>query len=320
MTTLPPLPPPPKRFKYHVLFSYASADKEYVGAVRAALPKEVKVFDYAMDDSVIWGEDLAKELEHRYKNEAPFCVVFISETYLKKPWTNKELVIVQRVGKGKPGYMLPVLFDGIKVPAIENIAWLENTLPAKKLAARIVAKIREPPRKPWWFYVSTEVKVAIASVPFVLIVAARVAYLLIWPSRTSLKSADANGEIIIAHVKNDGPKSATLVGQRLKFGTLPIQDTELRLAKSESATIAPGEHDVKLTTFELLTKCGPDEIMPGRGKVEPLLDQQPITLEIDIRESNDAPGQSRRRIAKFPAAHLKPTFVEGVSTYDTPCN
>src|SRR5687768_17063357 len=147
-TSLPPLP---KRFRHHVLFSYASVDLEYVRAVRAALlPDGVDVFDYA--EGGMWGEQLVKGLEHRYKNEAPFCVVFISKAYLASPWTQKELAIVQRVAKRKPGYMLPVVLDGTIVPEIEGIVWLDKTLTPEQLAARLVAKIREPPPKPWWFY------------------------------------------------------------------------------------------------------------------------------------------------------------------------
>jgi hypothetical protein len=132
-------------------------------------------------------------------------------------------------------------------------------------------------------------------------------------------SAAATTETIIAHIANDGPKSSTLVGQRLKFGALPIEDTELRLDKPASATIAPGEHDVKLIAPALVTKCGADRIRPNHDKVEALLDQQPVTLEIDIRESNDAPGQSWRRTATFPAAHLKPLVRKWVSSRDAPC-
>jgi hypothetical protein len=58
-TTLPPLP---KRFPYHAVFSYASADAEYVRAVHAALPEDVKAFDYAEDG--MWGKVLVKGLEH----------------------------------------------------------------------------------------------------------------------------------------------------------------------------------------------------------------------------------------------------------------
>jgi hypothetical protein len=301
-----------------VLLSYASSDAGYVQAVRDALrPQGVDAFDYA--EGGLWGEELVKALEHQYTYAAPFCVVFISKAYLASPWTSKELAIVRRVAKRKRGYMLPVVLDGTKVPEIEGIVWLDKTLSPKQLADHIVAKLREPPPQPWWFYLSMEVKVAAAAVLLALILFARPAVNLFRPSRTSIRSVDANAQEIIAHVVNGGPKSATLVGQRLKFGALPIEDKELRLDTSMSATVAPGERDVKLFALELVTKCDADGIRPNNDKVEALLDQQPVTLEIDIRESDDAPGQSRRRIVTLPAARLKPLVRRLVSGRDTPC-
>jgi TIR domain len=313
-TTLP-LPPLPKRFRYHAVFSYASADAEYVRAVHAALPEDVKAFDYAEDG--MWGEVLVKGLEHRYKNDAPFCVVFISKAYLASPWTKKELAIVQRVAKGKPGYMLPVLLDGTLVPEIEGIVWLDKSLTPEQLAALLVAKIRQPPPKPWWFYVSTEVRVAVAAAVLATVLFARQAIDHFRPSHTSIQSASASAQGITAHFVNSGPKSATVVGQRLRFGALPIEDAALRLDKPVSATIAPGQRDVKLIALELLTKCDAGGHRPNNVEIEELLGRHTVTLEVDVRESDDAPGHTTRRIAKIPAAHLKP-FVERWVGNDVP--
>jgi hypothetical protein len=188
--------------------------------------------------------------------------------------------------------------------------WLDGTLPAEQLAKLIDGTIRRPPPARWWFYLSTPVKVAAA----VLLLAV---VLWFWPSRTMLKSADANADAIVAHVVNVSPKSSTLVGQRLKFGSLPIEDIDLRL---DSPTIFPGEHDIKLITFELLTRCGADGFRPNKHKVDLLLGQQPVTLEIDIRESDDAPGKWRRRSVTFPAAHLKPLVGRLVEGRDALCD
>jgi hypothetical protein len=311
-----PLPPPPKRFKHHVLFSYAAEDEEYVNAVHAALPPEVNVFNYKRTG--IWGRKLAKELEHIYKNEAPFCVVFFSEAYFKSEWTEKELAVVSRVEAGKPGYMLPVVLDGPVPEAIKEIAWLDNTHSAKDLADRIVAKIQEPPPKPWWFYLSMQAKVAIAAVLLALIVFTPRIINHFRPSRTQVMSVNATEQVITATVKNSGPKSATIVGQRLRFGALPIEDAELRLDKS-AAAIAPGDHALTLTVLTLETKCDAEGIRPNKYKVEPLLDRQFVTLEIDIRESDDAPGKSRRQIVTIPAARLKPLVRKWVQGYDSDC-
>lgn len=311
-----PLPTLPKRFRYHVLFSYASANAEYIRAVRAALPKEILVFDYA--DNGLWGQPLAKALERRYTNEAPFCVVFLSEAYLalNSRWTRDEFAIVRRVADKKPGYMLPVMVDGAKVPEeLGDIVWLEKTLSSEQVAANIDAKIREPPPQPWWFHVSKEAKIAAAATLLALIAL----IVLTRPSRTSIKSADADVQAITAHVANVGAKRATLVGQRLKFGTLPIVDTDLNLGDSSLATVAPGWHDVKLTVLTLEPKCDADGNRPDKQAIDEVLDRNNVTLEIDVRESDDAPGHSHRETIDFPAARLRPFIGKWVPSRVPPC-
>jgi TIR domain len=303
----PPLPPPPKRFEFHVAFSYTRADQEYVDAVSAALPEEIKRFDYRSDEStaITWGKDLEKELVRIYKYAAMFCVVFVSKNYVPSDWTKLEREVAVRVAEQKPDYVLPVLLDETRLPELEHLIWKER-VPAEKLAELIEAKIRLPPPKPWWFFLSLEVKVAAAAALLVLIVFAEPAVNLFRPARTSITSFDATARAITVHLANRGPKSATLVGQRLKFGALPINDAELRLDKSESATIAPGARDVKLTVLTLEPKCRADGTRPNRAEIEPPLGRHTVTLEIDVQESDDAPGHKTRRTATVPAAKLQP--------------
>lgn len=315
------LPPLPKRFQFHVAFSYSSADAEYVGRVSAALPEGIKHFDYRTDasKSETWGRDLEKQLVHVYKNAALFCVVFISRAYTANKWTQLERKVASRVAKRKPGYVLPVLLDDTKVPELENLVWIDGSVPPEELAELIAGAIRRPPPRPWWFYLSTEVKVAAAALLLALVLFGRPAVNLFRPSRTSIVSVGANAQAITVHMANRGPKSATIVGQRLKFGALPIEDAELRLDRSQSATIAPGERDVKMTALTLTPECDPDGNRPNNAEIEPLLVQHTVTLEVDVRESDDAPGQTTRRIAPIPAARLKPFVRKWVPTRVPPC-
>lgn len=318
-----PLPRLPKRFKYHVAFSYASApvDAEYVRAVRAALPEEVKHFEYSTDQAgaVTWGRPLAKELERIYKYEALFCVVFLSKSYVENDWTKFEWDVVRRVAKKKPGYILPVRLDETMVPEIEGLVWKAKTPSPEQLAAAIVEKIKTPPPQPWWFFISTEVKVAAAAALLAAVLFAKPAIDHFLPSRTEVALAAANERAITAHVSNKGPKSSKLVGYRLKFGALPIEDAELRLVKPAAATIPPrSEVNVELTVGELLTKCGSDGLTLNRNEIEALLGQQNITLEVRVAESDDAPGRPSRRLTTFPATRLKP-FVRKVPTHVYDC-
>lgn len=306
------IPAPPGRFKYHVLLSYSSKDASYVHAVREALLQEkVKVFDYAEERFL--GESLNKGIERRYKNEALFCAVFISEEYLdvSSTWTKKEFAIVLRVAKQKPGYMLPLLL-GVKAPdEIEDIAWLDvgyeqsRKISPVDLAASIVTKILDPPPKQWWFYVSWQVKLAIAAALFALILFARPIIDHFRPSRTSVLFTGATEQAITVHVANTGPNNATIVGQRLKFGGLPIEDSELRIDKS-SATIAPGGRDVRLTVLTLQPRCTAGGHRLDSAEIVPLLDTQNVILEVNVQESDDAPGHPSIRPATIPGARLKP--------------
>lgn len=313
----------PKRFKYHVAFSYSSADAGYVGRVSAALPEEIRHFDYRTDESKAetWGRDLEKQLVHVYKNAALFCVVFISRAYVANKWTQLEQKVASRVAKRKPGYVLPVLLDETKVPELANLVWIDGTVPAEELAELVAGAVRRPPPKPWWFYLSMEAKVAAAAVLLLLILFAQPAINLFRPSRTSVTAvlADEHGQEITAHVVNSGPKNATLVGQRLKFGTLPIQNAELRLDKAASATIEPGPGELKLTVLGLVPKCGADGRRLNKFEIEPLLGQQLITLELDVLESDDAPGRPSRKVAAIPAARLKSFVGKKVPGRVTPC-
>lgn len=300
MTTLPRLP---KRFRYHVAFSYSSADAEYVERVSAALPEGIEHFDYRTGEAKAetWGRDLEKQLVHVYKNAALFCVVFFSKDYVASQWTQLERKVAGRVAKRKPGYVLPVLLDDTKVPEIANLVWIDGSVPPEELAELIAGAIRRPPPRPWWFYLSLEVKVAAAAVLLALILAVY----LILPSRTLITDVAATEQEITVHLENRGPKNATLVGQRLKFGALPIHDEELHLAKSESATLEPGGRDVKMTAEHIEPKCR-DGRRLNRAEVESLFDRHTITLEVDVRESDDAPGQKTLRTTTVPAARLKP--------------
>jgi len=314
MTSIPPVPKP---FRYHVLFSYAGKNAEYVQAVLDALPEEVKCFDYKKDP--IWGFELKKELERRYTYEALFCVVFISEAYLAKDWTAIELTVVRRVAKRKPGYMLPVLLDGEMPAEIAGIARLDQQTP-QQLAERIVARICGPPPKWWWSYVTLEVKIAAAAALLALILFARPTINYFRPSRTSIQSVRANADAIIVHLRNDGPKSATIAGQRLKFGILPIEDAPLRLDAPASATVLPGESDVKMTVTTLEPKCGSDGNRPNNDAIAQRLGRQIVTLEVDVQESNGAPGHPIPKRTPITAADLKPFIGKWVPSRVPPCD
>lgn len=106
--------------KYQVALSFASENREYVEEVAAALRKSsIRVFYDKFEQTNFWGKNLYEHLDDVYRNQAHFCVIFISEHYLKKTWTNHERKSAQaRAFETKEEYILPARFDDTKIPGL----------------------------------------------------------------------------------------------------------------------------------------------------------------------------------------------------------
>lgn len=109
-------------YDYDVVLSFASEDRDYVEDIAKRLKaKKLKVFYDKFEESNLWGKDLYQYLQHVYKESAYFCIIFVSEYYLKKAWTMKvELKAAQnRAFLENREYILPLQLDpNIKLPGL----------------------------------------------------------------------------------------------------------------------------------------------------------------------------------------------------------
>jgi hypothetical protein len=109
-------------FEYDVALSYAGEDRVHAEALASRL-KQLRYRVFYDQDHIaeFWGKNRAK-LHEIYSRKARFCVVFASESYLKKPWTKVELEAVQErdMEDPEPGYLLVVSIDGSRLPGISN--------------------------------------------------------------------------------------------------------------------------------------------------------------------------------------------------------
>jgi uncharacterized protein YegP (UPF0339 family) len=134
--------------KYHVALSFAGEDRTYVDRVANYLLSEgVKVFYDKFEETKLWGKNLYTHLSDVYENKAIFTVIFISEHYKSKLWTNHELESAQaRAFEESREYILPAFFDvSVKVPGILKTTGridLAKKTP-EELAALIVKKLEE---------------------------------------------------------------------------------------------------------------------------------------------------------------------------------
>jgi hypothetical protein len=108
--------------KYHVAFSFAGEDREYVEKIAAQLTSDgVNVFYDKYEEVDLWGKDLYTHLKDVYEKRALFTVMFISEHYKDKLWTNHERKAAQAraFAESDKEYVLPAFFDKvIEVPGL----------------------------------------------------------------------------------------------------------------------------------------------------------------------------------------------------------
>lgn len=106
--------------QYDIAFSFAGEDRAYVEKVALLLKeKGIKVFYDEFEKVSLWGKDLYQYLSDIYSKRARLAVIFISESYSKKYWTNHELKAAQaRAFQENSEYILPARFDQTQIPCV----------------------------------------------------------------------------------------------------------------------------------------------------------------------------------------------------------
>ena len=137
---------PETKFKYHVCLSFAGEDRRYVHEVAKQLRLfNLSVFYDGFEENKLWGKDLATHLDQIYRKESKYCVIFASEYYVKKLWTNLERksALARAFGDRGNEYILPAHFDNTEIPGIPpTIGYISlKNLSAIELANKIKAKV-----------------------------------------------------------------------------------------------------------------------------------------------------------------------------------
>lgn len=130
-------------FKYEIALSFAGEDRKYVHEVATILKNHnVKVFYDAFEEVEMWGENLYDYLSDIYRNKARYTIVFISEHYSNKLWTNHERQSMQaRAFEENKAYILPVRINNASVPSIlSTVHYLHDKTP-EDLAKLAIKKI-----------------------------------------------------------------------------------------------------------------------------------------------------------------------------------
>jgi len=130
---------------FDVALSFAGEDRAYVQEVAHCLADaKAKVFYDEFQTVSLWGKDLVEHLQDIYQNQARFCVLFISEHYVKKPWpTHERRSALARALVAKAEYLLPARFDDSTLPGLQpTISYVDlRKLSPNDFAALVLAKI-----------------------------------------------------------------------------------------------------------------------------------------------------------------------------------
>lgn len=108
------------KMDYDIALSFAGEDRDYVDDVANILrSKGVSVFYDKFEEANLWGKNLYDYLSDIYANKAYYTIMFISESYCNKLWTNHERVAMQsRAFQESQEYILPAKFDDTKIPGL----------------------------------------------------------------------------------------------------------------------------------------------------------------------------------------------------------
>lgn len=111
-----------EEYEYDVCLSFAGEQRGYVEDVARELRADgVRVFYDDYEQITLWGKNLYDHLDYIYSRAARFCVLFVSEDYGRKVWTNHERQSAQeRALREHREYVLPVVFDETRLPGLRS--------------------------------------------------------------------------------------------------------------------------------------------------------------------------------------------------------
>ena len=131
--------------EYDVALSFAGEDRQYAKELADLLDAGgYSVFYDEYEIVKLWGENLYEHLSSVYKDQARYCVMFLSEHYARKLWANHERQSAQaRAFEENQGYILPVRIDDTEIPGIlPTVGYLDlRSMKIEEIYQALVSKL-----------------------------------------------------------------------------------------------------------------------------------------------------------------------------------
>lgn len=109
-----------RQVEFDIALSFAGEDRDYVDQVAHILrSKGISVFYDKFEEANLWGKNLYDYLSDIYRNKALYTIMFVSDHYNKKLWTNHEREAMQsQAFQEYQEYILPARFDETEIPGL----------------------------------------------------------------------------------------------------------------------------------------------------------------------------------------------------------
>lgn len=108
------------QFEYDVALSFEGKDSAVIeNFAKLLIAKKIRVFYDEHEATELSGEDLVAHIAEIYRTKACYCVMFISQYYPLKKWTEAERTSAQEHAlRDANEYILPIRLDDTEVPGI----------------------------------------------------------------------------------------------------------------------------------------------------------------------------------------------------------
>ena len=134
--------------KYDVALSFAGEDRHYAEALANLLKSGgYSVFYDDYEKAQLWGKNLYDHFSSVYKDQARYCVMFLSEHYARKLWTKHERQSAQaRALEESKEYILPIRLDDTEISGILGTLWYLDfhSMSIEEIYQTLVEKLVEP--------------------------------------------------------------------------------------------------------------------------------------------------------------------------------
>lgn len=131
---------------YDIAVSFAGEDRNLVEKITTIIKNNGHTVFYDKYEEIsLWGKDLTKELPAKYRN-SKFVLIFISESYLEKMWTNfeRQIIIQKHLKLNGKQFLLPIRIDDFngELPGLsELIGYLSVHTDSEKSINRLCYNI-----------------------------------------------------------------------------------------------------------------------------------------------------------------------------------